>query len=309
MKIFEKIQYGILLGFCRAVGSLPKSFLYGGFLGFLYFLLYHVTGYRRSVVRDNLKRSFPERSEQERRLIERRFYRHLAEIFIDTISMTVISEEELRKRITYDGLDEHRRRTDGHSWISAMAHYGSWEYAMSYQIYTTQQVVGVYKPLHNAAFERFYKRNRTRFGLEPVAMKRLLKYIVRNCVNQGRPISLGMIADQNPKLDEDRFWFRFLNQPTLFYHGMGKIAVKFGMPVYFMHIEKLGVARYRARFEMIYDGREAIGPNEVLGRYVARLDAMIRRTPELWMWSHRRWKHTPSPEELREYELRNAITR
>ena len=101
----------------------------------------------------------------------------------------------------------------------------------------------------------------------------------------------GSIADQNPPLRPDSHWFRFLNQDTIFFDGGEKLAMRFGMPVYFVHIDRIKRGRYEIWFEELYDGREQVAVSEITARYVRRLEEMIVAQPELWMWSHRRWKH------------------
>lgn len=284
-------RYGTLLALLWLVGKLPTWFLYHVMLDVVYFFVYKIFGYRVGIVRANLRNSFPEKSATELYHIERRFYRHLAEVFIDTVDIISITRREMAKRIRFEDLENHEKQTEGKSWIAALAHYGTWEYFSAYQFYTQSQVAGVYHPLHSAVFDKLYLYSRSRFGMEPVAMHNTLRYII-NGRREGRQISLGLIADQTPPYQEKPHWFEFLSQPTNFYMGPEKLALKFGMPVYFVHTWKGDRARYRARFEMIYDGCEKVPPGEITRRYAAKLEEMIREKPWLWMWSHRRWKHT-----------------
>ena len=307
MKLGTKIQYWLILGFCKAVGFLPTWFLYHVLLDFMYFMLYKVAHYRLSIVRSNLQSCFPEKSEKELLDIEKGFYRHLSEVFIDTIDLVGIRNKELQKRITFNNFDAHEKEVAGRNWIAALAHYGSWEYFMAYALLTRQsKVIGVYRPLHNKAFDMFYRHSRSRFGLEPVAMKKVLRYIIENGRNPGqKSLAIGLIADQNAPPNEKGMWCDFLNHKTLFFSGIEKIALKFGMPVYFTRISKHGRARYSADFIMIYDGSEEVAEGEITERYVRHLEQNIKADPRWWMWSHRRWKyryedivgtHTSKPE-------------
>lgn len=299
--VWVRIQYGLLLGLCKAVAALPDGFLYGGFLRVIYFVLYRVVGYRKSVVRRNLAGAFPEKDEAERRRIEREFFRHLAEIFVDTMVVTSIPEQEMERRVIFLDMDRHAERTRGKSWICAMSHYGSWEYCTSFAAQDSgHETLAVYKPLHSLAFDMFYKRNRSRLGATPVPMHDVLRHVIESR-STGRKLAVGMLSDQTPLRGVDNYWFDFLNRPALFYNGMDKIARKFGMPVYFMQVRKLGVRRYEVWFEQIYDGEEPVAEHEITMRYKNALEDMIRRRPELWMWSHKRWKHLPLGEEGEAY--------
>lgn len=292
MKIGVRLRYILLLSVTKLIGWLPTWFLYHCLIDVLYFFLYKVTHYRVAITRENLKNSFPEKSAEELYHIERRFYRHLAEVFVDTIDMTSISRRELDGRIRFIDIDKHESEVRGKNWIAALAHYGSWEYFSAYQFHTPVQIVGVYRPLHDPAFDMFFQHARSRFGLKPVPMNGLLRYIVNN-KNSDSGMALGLIADQTPPSFEIDHWFDFLGQSTPFFMGIEKMAARFGMPVYFMRLRKSSRAHYTASFEMIYNGTDKLPEYEITQRYATALESMIRECPELWMWSHRRWKHKP----------------
>ena len=104
---------------------------------------------------------------------------------------------------------------------------------------------------------------------------------------------MGLVADQSPTLRPDSHWFTFLNQKTIFHDGGEAMALKFNLPIYFEYTRRIAPGRYAIRFDEIYDGKEVVAPHEITGRYVRKLENMIMECPELWMWSHKRWKHTP----------------
>ncbi len=289
----KSLKYNLLMGASRAVGALPDWFIYGCLGRFISFVLYRLVHYRVKVVRRNLNRAFPDKSQAELRRIEQDFYAHLGEVVIDTIDMANISREDMMERLRVDNLAEHLASTAGRSWVVMMAHYGSWEYFGAYQLHDLNtQNVGVYHRLRSETFDQFYRTIRSRFGLLPVEMKEIARFAVRNRGGyEGRPIAFGMIADQRPPRESENRMYDFLNSPTAFFMGGEWLARKFSMPVYFMHVEKIGRARYSSTFECIYDGVEQVDEGEISRRYAERLEAMIRRAPHLWMWSHRRWKH------------------
>lgn len=287
-----EIRYHMLMASCRVVGVLPDWFTYGILGRLLYFILYRVARYRVKVVRNNLLHAFPEMSEQERRTIERDYYKHLADVFIDTIDMSNMSAEEMRRRLTVDDIDNQLRVTSGKSWIAMMAHYGSWEYFGAYQLYDpASQVVGVYHPLHDPAFDKYYRKIRSRFGVLPIARNDMVRFCLkhRNGYN-GHPIIFGLIADQRPPQEDHKLCCEFLNRPTHFFMGSDWLARRFGLPVYFMHVDKTGHSRYHIWFEELYNGTDPIEEGVITHRYAQTLEKMIRRKPYLWMWSHRRWK-------------------
>ena len=192
----------------------------------------------------------------------------------------------------YLNLDDLMRWTGGRSWISAMAHYGSWEYTTNFDLYKTHDnALAVYRPLTNKGADRFYHRIRSRFGVIPIAMHDVGREMMRR-KRENSHVTLALIADQTPGWPEIQNWTLFLGQWTPFFMGMEKLALKFHMPVVFLDVHKVRRGYYEARFDLIYDGDEAVDEGEITRRYAERLEQMIRTRPELWMWSHRRWKHS-----------------
>ena len=297
-KAVNTICYKALLWLCQLTGLLPYWFLYGVLVRVIYFLVYKLAGYRTKVVRENLRNAFPEKTQEEHRRIEREFYKHLSELFIDTIDMTSISRKQISRRFRYLNVEEQEARTAGQSWICAMAHYGSWEYTINYPLFTGHRVGAVYHYLHSQVFDRFYRHVRSRFGADPIAVANVAREVLVSRKPGEPPLALALIADQTPKAHTIDHWFEFLNQPTAFFMGTGKIAQKFHLPVYFLNVQKIKRGYYTAEFELLYDGQGDLDEYQIMELYVRRLERMIRQRPELWLWSHRRWKHKPVSTEL-----------
>lgn len=294
MTLLQRAELELLWLWAWLFAVMPYWFKYYVVENLLYFLLCYVLRYRRKVVRRNLRNSFPEKSERELAEICRRFYRTLAELFVDTINMAHMSADKARTVLTVKGLEEHRAAVKGRDWIALTAHYGCWEYCSYWGLYEpSQMLVAVYHPLRSVVMERFYQRLRNYENSTTVAMKECLRFYLRNRETgiDGKNLVMGLIADQNPPRRPDSHWFRFLNQDTIFFDGGEKLALRCHLPVYFVRMERLQRGRYQMSFELLYDGEEEVTPNEITERYVRRLEAMIVERPELWIWSHRRWKH------------------
>lgn len=295
-RVLSEIAYRLLVGSFMLLGLLPDALLYGVVGSFIYLVLYRVAGYRVGVVRQNLAKSFPQKDARERRDIERKFYRHLSDVFVDTIRLATIRRSKLLRRMAYTDSAEVECVTAGRNWLSAMSHFGSWELTVGYSLLTDHRVFAVYRPLHNATVDRYYRWARGRFGTEPVAMND----VFRKVLDASRPgqgnFTVAMIADQTPPKHEIKHWYRFLGQDTAFFSGTEKVALKLKMPVYFTYIRQPRRRYYEAEFRMIYDGVEELSDFELTERYVRWLEEMIEETPHLWMWSHRRWKHHPEPD-------------
>ena len=127
-----RIQYALLMGACRITGMFPNRLLYHALAPFICFVLHRIVRYRLTVVRTNLSNSFPEKSAAELREIETKFYRHLSEVFVDTIKLATISRKEILERMVYRDVEAQEEAMRGRNWISAMSHYGSWELTINY---------------------------------------------------------------------------------------------------------------------------------------------------------------------------------
>lgn len=295
MNIWQRMAYYTLLGIAKAIGYLPYCVLYYVLAPFIYFVCYYLLRYRVKVVRANLATAFPEKSEKERRRIERKFYGHLAEVFIDVLDMTSMSPKVLQKRMQVENMEATDAEIGTNNWIAALAHYGEWEYFSVYSIEHLYHNMGVYHPLSSKVMDRFMLYIRRRFGMEVVPMNQLARPVVKNlkCKEQ---MALGLIADQRPRWAEsDQLWRMFLGQPSTFFGGICNYAKRFGMMVYTLDIEKVKPSYYKCNFVQIYDGKEDVSEEELMDRYVAQIEKMIRRRPELWLWSHKRWKYRPKP--------------
>ncbi len=294
MKWYQRLLLEVAWGAAWLFSILPYWFKYYVVEEVLFFLLYHVLHYRRKVVLTNLENSFPDKSEAERRDICRKFYRTLAEMFIDTINMAHMPERKAKRVFCMKDFETQRRAVHGRDWIAMTAHFGCWEYCSYWSTYEQSQVLAaVYHPLHSVVIEELYHRLRRSDHVVTVPMRESLRFYLRNRGKepQGRNLVIGLIADQNPPFRPDSHWFRFLNQDTIFFDGGEKLAVKCHLPVYFVKMKRLCRGRYEALFEKIYDGESEVQPNEITESYVRKLEAMICECPELWMWSHRRWKY------------------
>lgn len=293
LSFMQRVGLETLWLVARLFAMTPYWFKYYVVENLIFFLLYDCLRYRRKVVTENLRNSFPEKSEAELSLIRRNFYRTLSEVVIDTINMAHMSPEKARSVIRIEGLEKHVEAVHGRDWIALMAHFGCWEYGSYWGLYEpSQMLVAVYHPLRSKVVEAFYRRLRNYENSMTVAMNESLRFYMRHREKgiDGKSLVMGLIADQNPPQRPDSHWFRFLNQDTIFFDGGERLAMRCHLPVYFVRMERLQRGRYCMSFEQIYDGTEVVALNEITGRYVRKLEQMIREHPELWMWSHRRWK-------------------
>jgi KDO2-lipid IV(A) lauroyltransferase len=282
------IKYKIIFNSLKQLARLPHSVRYKG-IGDMVNLVLRSSGYRQEVIRGNIKRVFPNLEYNNVIKLEQLFYKELAETIVDIISMCGISDRQILAQMRYTNYQEVESQMKGQSWISAMAHYAMWEYVANYALLTDHQVIAAYHRLSNSMFDRMMKQIRNRFGTIPVESNQLVKRIASGY--QKKPMIIGIIADQVPPNYPSTRWFKFLGQDTKFFMGLGRIATKYHLPVYFLDIDKIKPGYYQGTFDLIYSGKESASAEEITARYVQKLESMIIRRPELWLWSHRRWKY------------------
>ncbi len=295
LNILQRIMLEIVWAGCWLIGRLPHFVQFRILAPSLRFIIYRILRYRVKVVRMNLNNSFPERSDDERVEICDKFYTTLSEVMISTMALSnkssyrnMFRENPSRmKGDMYCMRDEY----NDESWIALTAHFGLWEYMLFWSTFSNQRLLAVYHPLENRVFEELFKRLRNHHKVETIPSKESLRFAMRHKKTYlGESYLLGLIADQNPPNRPQSHWYNFLGQDTIFFDGGEKIALKINLPVRFIYQRRLSPGRYEMHYHMIWDGEEQVEPNEITSRYVAMLESVIREQPEMWLWSHRRWK-------------------
>ncbi|HBC78144.1 MAG TPA: hypothetical protein DEO60_14905 [Bacteroidales bacterium] len=285
------LGYYIFYGINWTITLLPLSILYF-FSDILFLLLYYFPSYRRKIVTENLRNSFPEKSEKEIEIIRRKFYRHFADLFIETLKLTHISDSEIKKRfmVTNPELIE-RLYESGRDVAVVYSHYNNWEWLSAFlPKYTKYRCVGVYKPLQNKLFNNFINNNRIRYNGELAPMKMVVRKIVENREKNIRGM-YGIMSDQTPAKTLIEYYTDFLNQETPVFLGAEKIASKYDMAVVFLNFQKLKRGYYSLTIDLLFETAKDLPEYMVTNTHVKRLEKLIREKPEYWLWTHRRWKY------------------
>jgi KDO2-lipid IV(A) lauroyltransferase len=286
----ESIGYYIVYGFAWVLTLLPLRVLYV-FSDIIYPVMYYVAGYRRKVVRNNLENSFPEKSIRDIIKIEKLFYHHLCDLFIETFKLIHISNKQLMKRMHMTNPELLERLfNEGRDVVMVLGHYGNWEWLAVLPIYTKLQTVSIYKPLHNRHFDRFMNKMRSRNTMMLTPMSSIIREVVSLRQKNIRSL-FAFITDQTPPKGEIKFWTKFLNQETPVYLGAEKIASKYNMAVLFFNIQNVSRGYYNFTAELLFENSAGLPDHLITEAHVKRLEEIIRERPEQWIWSHRRWKH------------------
>lgn len=272
------------------VTLLPLEILYF-FSDLTYLITYYIWRYRRTVVRINLKNSFPEKSDYEIIQIEKKFYHHLCDTLIESFKLTHMSNKQLMKRFRIENGEVLDRLYDqNRDVIAVLGHYGNWEWLICLPFYTKLQTISIYKPLKNKYFDKFQNKLRSRNGMILTPMSNVIREVVDKRKNNIRSL-YSFITDQTPPKGDIKFWIRFLNQDTPVYLGAEKIASRYDMAIVFFNIQKIRRGHYKLIVEQLFDHTSGLPEHVITETHVKRLEEVVREKPENWIWSHRRWKH------------------
>lgn len=280
----------------KPLAWLPLSVLYG-LSTVTAVVLHRVVRYRRRVVRSNLEAAFPDKSQAERRDIERRFYHNFTDNFVETLKLLHITDDEMARRMEFVNTDIIDSLMDqGKSIVVYFGHFFNWEWAPSISLHTRHKpsdkvaFAQIYRPLRSQAFDGLMLGIRSRFGSESidkkVALRRLLQYR-----REGRVSITGFMSDQHPSHGDPGLVTTFMEQPTAIITGTETLARRFGMALIYWDMERLGRGRYRITTRHIADDAASLPEGEATRRYAQMLETTIRRDPSIWLWSHKRWKH------------------
>lgn len=254
------------------------------------YVLLRLLAYRKEVITQNLKHSFPEKTVEERRAITQKFYRHFSLLLVEIIKLFGISKKQIKKRFIFQNEALiHRYYKEGKDVILVLGHYSNWEWGLlATSLLSEHEMVGIYKPLSNSFWNKKIKALRSRFGASLVSMKESGRYLLKK---GDKARLIGVISDQTPSADELSYWTSFLNQDTAVFMGTEKLAKKLDCPVVFVHIDRLKKGYYSMQFELITENPKEHPEGEITNLHTQKLEEKIIARPALWLWSHRRWKH------------------
>ena len=254
------------------------------------YIVYDILCYREKVVIDNIQNTFIEKSQTEVIKLKNNFYDYFFELIVEIIKLLSISNDELNKRFTFSNINVIKQALKKNkSVIVVVGHYGNWEWALrSASSLIDTKIIGVYKRINNTIFEWLLLKIRSNTNVLPVEIKSLS----RELVNNNEKKIYAMVADQSPTLEQSNVRINFLNRDTLVYTGVEKISKKYNMPVFYLNIKLTSKGYYESTFEEI-NGKNINGKKlEITKEFFSKLENQIKSEPRLWLWSHKRWKHT-----------------
>ena len=282
----------VFIIFVFLIGILPFRVLYF-FSDIMHVILYHIVGYRKSVVKKNLVESFPDKSDKEIKRLIRLSYKNLSDVIVEGFKAFTMTRRQIKERhkvLNPEIIDQLQNNKTGI--IATPCHYGNWEWgSMSPTLYFNQKVIALYKPLDNPHINRFVNKNRSRTGSFLISIYETSKIFKEN-INKG--VIYIMAADQSPSNAKKAFWVDFLGRKTAFLHGPELYAKKYNYPVVFVDIQRVKRGFYELELSIISDESSNFKEGEITSAYAHKLETVILKKPENYLWSHKRWKLTKS---------------
>ena len=282
--------YSISFPFLWIISKLPFRLFYW-FSDCIYILVYYLVGYRKKIVRNNILIALPHLSEEKRLLIEKKFYHHMCDMFLEMIKTMSISSEEMKERFRITNIEllkEYEQKNK--SIILLAAHYASWEWLLSINESTTFKCYGVYKKINNKYFDAKVRAIRSKFKSELVTTDNTIALINDN--EKNGIISLyGLASDQSPQVHKTFHWQQFMGITVPVHTGAEMLAKRYDLEVVFAKVKKVKRGFYEATFIPITDNPKSIPDFEITNVFLREVEKQILEAPEYYFWTHKRWKH------------------
>lgn len=290
----EKALYYFLFGIVFVFSILPFPVLYA-LSDVLYLLIYRVVGYRKKLVRKNMRDSFPEKSAEELSVIEKKFYHFFCDYILETIKLATISQDEMKRRVKFNGVEHINDCIDkGHNVALYIGHYCNWEWVTSIGLHVPDNIFGgqVYHILNNKALNALLLYIRSRMGTESISMQVILRRIIE-VQRTHKPQVIGFISDQVPLYPATRYWTDFLNhKDTIVITGTEVIAKKFDFSCIYFDISRPRRGYYDVDIIPMVENSKDVPDWDITEQYFRLFEKTIQRAPEYWLWTHNRWKRT-----------------
>ncbi len=271
------------------ISILPFRLLYI-FSDVAFFIAYHVVGYRKKVVYENLELVFPAKSEKELKHIRLSFYKHMCDMFLEMIKTLNLSKEEVKKRYHITNLEVLEETIKKKSVLIVCSHYANWEWNVSINNYVNAEGYAVYQKVGNRYFNDLTKKIRSRWKTIPITQQETVKTLMRNELNKVTGV-YGMVSDQSPQVKKAQYWSEFMGVKVPIHNGAETLARKLDVAVVFLKVSKVKRGFYEAEFIPITLSGKNTEKNEITDCFLRETEKQIREAPQYYLWTHRRWKH------------------
>lgn len=285
----QLLVYIIAFPFLWFISILPYRLFYF-FSDIVYVLVYRIIGYRKKVVYANLTLVFPDKSVEELKRIQKAFYKHMCDMFLETIKTLNIGEEELKKRYALPNIDLLLEVEKKRSILVMFPHYANWEWSIIVNRYVSSKGFAIYQKIGNKYFDRLIKKIRAIWNTTPISQKETVITMARNHQN-GVTGVYGIVSDQSPEAHRAQYWTKFMNITVPVFNGPEVLARKYDHAVVFAKVSKVKRGYYSTEFIPIALEGSSSEEHEITNQFLKLSEEEIREKPEYYLWTHKRWKH------------------
>lgn len=293
----SKLYYYTILSFVKMLALIPFGVLYA-ISDVLYYPFYYIIRYRRKIVRRNLTESFPDKSLAEIVRIEKAFYHFFIDMALESCKLVSISHDEIRRRVKFTNIEvANDVLSHGGSVSVFTGHHGNWEWMSSIGLWLCKEATAaqIYHKLRNKSMDTIMTGLRERMGNVCVEMYKTVRYVAQ-AAKDGKPHLVGFIADQSPKKREVKHFIPFLNHDVPVLTGSEKVTKHFGYAALYLSMRRVRRGYYECEFTVLHDDPQSLPDFELTSLYYKHLEEDIRQQPELYLWTHNRFKHARRPE-------------
>lgn len=290
----KRLEFMLAWTLVRFLGIPPRRLarVFGAALGGCAFFL--VPRLRRVGYR-NLQLAFPEENFSGRRKILRSLYRHLGWQLAEFCQMRRYTRENARTFIRYDGLEYYlAAREQGRGVLILTAHLGAWELSSFYHSLMGYPMSIVIRRLDNPLVDAMVNGIRCLYGNRVLHKDDFARGLLA-CMRRGETV--GILMDTNMTPPQGVF-VDFFGQAACTGSGLARVAMKTGASVLpgFLVWEEASrqyVLRFGPPVELRSTGNFEADVLANTAALTAVIEDAIRRSPDQWLWVHRRWKTRP----------------
>lgn len=258
------------------------------FSDIFYVAFVYIWPYRKVLILKNTEKSFPHYSNSQKRQFLRKYYRHLADLITEPFLLSLCPERELHRLVRYENLSLVRNfLIEGKDVVLMAAHCGNWEYLLTLPLEIEAEIFAAYSPVSQRLLNNKLKSMRSRFGIKLIPKKDWYRQALKQEGN--RPAIFLSVTDQRPA-KPGGFNLMFLNQETNVQSGAARIALKRAASVVYVDVKKQSRNSYTFSFKVLSEDSQKSSEPALISAYYQCLENTILRQPELWLWSHNRWK-------------------
>lgn len=286
----QLISYLILYPFIWALSILPLRLLYI-ISDFIFIPMYYIIGYRKNVVRNNLQMAFPQRSKKELLIIEKKTFHHFLDVFMEMIKSFSISKKEINKRMQLKNTEILNEFHESKRSVILMAgHYANWEWAGHLNSVIGYDGYAAYKKIKNKFFDAKMKSSRTKFGAHFIATIEFKSLMEKHYQNKHKAM-YGLLSDQSPKLSKTHYRNKFMGIDVPIQTGAEMLSKKYNFPVIYLKTERIKRGYYESTIKILAENPRDYKDYEITDLYTKALENQIRKNPEFYFWTHKRFKH------------------